>query len=270
MFRRNRAAFAGLILFAIILLCVIAGPFLYRVNPFAIVSRPFSQPGFGAAPLGTDYLGRDILAGLLNGGRLDLIVGLGAGTITMSIGVVVGALSGFYGGWVDSVLMRITEFFQVLPPLLLAMTIVSLFSPTVITITLSIGVVSWPPAARLTRGEFMRVRHLDYVQAARSIGAGKNWLIWRVILPNVLPPLIVAATLAAANAILFESGLSFLGLGDPNVMSWGLMMGQNRDYALAAWWTTTMPGVAIFFTVLSISLIGDGLSEAFNVRLRER
>jgi peptide/nickel transport system permease protein len=270
MFRRNGAAVAGLV----VLLCVIAitllGPSIYRVDPFDLVSTPLLPPGDPDAPLGTDYIGRDILAGIIVGGRASLLVGATAATLTMAIGVVIGALAGFYGGRVDRLLMRLTEFFQVLPPLLLAMTLVTLFSPSLVTIAVSIGVVSWTGAARLTRAEFLRIRELEYVRAARSIGARHRHLIWRVILPNALPPLIVSATLAVGVAILFESGLSFLGLGDPNVMSWGLMIGGNRQYMLDAWWAATIPGIAIFLTVLSISLIGDGLNEAFNPRLRER
>ena len=270
MFLRNKAALAGLVLFGLVVLMTVFGPLLYPVDPFDLVSTPLTPPGSEDAPLGTDYIGRDLLAGILAGGRVSLAVGLVAAALTMTIGVAIGALAGFHGGAVDRLLMRVTEFFQVLPPLLLAMTIVTLFSPSVATVAVSIGIVSWPGAARLTRAEFLRIRNLEYVTAARSIGARPGRLIWRVILPNALPPLIVSATLAIGTAILFESGLSFLGLGDPNVMSWGLMMGGNRNYLLDAWWAPTIPGVAIFVTVLSISLIGDGLNEALNPRLRER
>lgn len=270
MFRRNKAAVAGLAVLAIVLGVTLFGPSLYPVDPFAIVSAPLLPPGEEDAPLGTDYLGRDVLAGIVNGGKASIAVGVIAASLTMTIGIAVGALAGFYGGLTDRLLMRVTEFFQVLPPLLLAMAIVTLFSPSLATVAVSIGIVSWPGAARLTRAEFLRIKNLEYVKAARSIGARNSRLIWQVILPNALPPLIVSATLTTGIAILFESGLSFLGLGDPNVMSWGLMMGFNRDYMLEAWWTATMPGVAIFLTVLSISLIGDGLNEAFNPRLRER
>ena len=154
--------------------------------------------------------------------------------------------------------MRLTEFFQVLPALLFAMVLVSLFSQSLATIAIAIGVVSWPPVARLTRAEFLKIKELEYVKAARAIGARNRRLIWRVILPNALPPLVVSATLTIGVAILFEAGLSFLGLGDPNVMSWGLMIGLNRDFVIDAWWAVTFPGLAIFVTVLSVSLIGDG------------
>ena len=186
------------------------------------------------------------------------------------IGVLVGALAGYYGGWVDEVLMRVTEFFQVLPSLILAMVLVSLFSPTLTTVTIAIGLVSWPTTARLTRAEFLKIRQLDYVKSARAIATSDAHLIWRIILPNALPPIIVAAALMIGGAILFEAGLSFLGLGDPNIMSWGWMIGTGRPYALDAWWIIAFPGFAIFLTVLGMSLVGDGLNDASNPKLRDR
>ena len=166
--------------------------------------------------------------------------------------------------------MRVTEFFQVLPTLLFAMVLVSLFSPSIRTIAFAIGVVSWPQTARLTRAEFFKIKNLEYVSASRAIGMSNMSIMWKVILPNALPPLVVSATLIVGAAILFEAGLSFLGLGDPNVVSWGGMIGDNRPYILDAWWVVTLPGLAIFITVLSISLIGDGLNDAFNPKLRDR
>ena len=191
-------------------------------------------------------------------------MGASAAAICVIIGIAIGAAAGFYGGLLDEGLMRITEFFQVLPALLFAMALVSLFGPNLVTIAVAIGLVSWPPVARLTRAEFLRIKELDYVTASRAIGAPDRRLIWRVILPNALPPLIVAATLTVGAAILFEAGLSFLGLGDPNAMSWGLMIGANRDFVLDAWWTVTLPGLAIFVTVLGVSLVGDGLTDALD------
>jgi peptide/nickel transport system permease protein len=234
-----------------------------------VVYRPMAPPGEEGYWLGTDYLGRDITAGIVHGAKATLMVGAAAALCTVFIGVLIGAFAGFYGGGVDNILMRITEFFQVLPPLLLSMVLVMLFSPTLPVIALAIGVVSWPGVARLTRGEFLKIRQQEYVMAARAIAAKNRRLIWRVILPNALPPLIVTATLNVGVAILFEAGLSFLGLGDPNIMSWGLMIGASRDYIFESWWAVTFPGVAIFLTVLSVSLIGDGLTYALNPKLRE-
>ncbi|NIA70393.1 ABC transporter permease [Pelagibius litoralis] len=270
MFRAHHAAMAGLAFLGFICLVSIVGPYLYTVSPRDMVWAPFTPPGASQYILGTDYLGRDLLAGLINGGRITITVGLTAALIAVTIGVTVGAFAGFFGGQVDNILMRITEFFQVLPYLLFAMVVVMLFSPTIINISIAIGIVSWTDMARLTRGEFMRVREMDYVKAERSIGARNAWLIWAVILPNAAPPLIVVAALAIGNAILFEAGLSFLGLSDPNTMSWGRMIGDNRPFILDNSWGVTLPGTIIFLTVLAVSLVGDGLNDALNPKLRHR
>lgn len=270
MFVRNTSAVIGLVLFIAIILIALFGPGLMDVDPFDLVSMPMSPPGSELAILGSDYLGRDILTGLVYGGRATLAVGFVAAFLSVFIGVIVGALAGYYGGWVDEVLMRITEFFQVLPSLLFAMVLVTLFSPTLWTIAIAIGVVSWTHTARLARAEFLRLKQLDYVLAERTIGATNSRIIWNIILPNAIAPLIVSATLAIGTAILFEAGLSFLGLGDPNMMSWGLMIGNNRPYILDTWWAVTFPGIAIFLTVLAVSLIGDGLNDALNPKLRDR
>lgn len=269
MFARNGPAMTGLMLLATIVLATLFGPGLYGVDPFSMVDMPFAPPGPDCL-LGTDYLGRDILAGVIVGGRATLAVGASAAAITVLIGVVIGTFAGYFGGWVDAVLMKVTEFFQILPTLLFAMVLVTIFSSSLVTIAIAIGAVSWTATARLTRAEFIRIRDLEYVKAARTAGARDFYLMFRVILPAALPPIIVAAALAVGISILFEAGLSFLGLGDPNTMSWGMIIGQNRDYLLNAWWTVTFPGIAIFLTVLSISLIGDGVNDALNPRLRRR
>jgi len=269
MFFRNKAALFGLGLLLAIILMAFLGPFLYRIDPFDIVWAPLAPPGEEGFLLGTDYLGRDVLAGIIHGASATLAVGAAAALCTVCIGLALGAAAGFYSGWVDTVLMRITEFFQVLPPLLFAMVLVTLFAPNLITISISIGVVSWPSVARLTRSEFLKIREREYVMAARSIGSRNGRIIWRVILPNALPPLIVTATLIIGVAILFEAGLSYLGLSDPNIMSWGFMIGSSRDYIFESWWAVTFPGVAIFLTVLAVSLVGDGLTDAFNPKLRQ-
>ena len=271
MFRRNVPALVGTAILLIIVTVTLYGWFIYTGDPYEIVWAPHEPPGVTPEfPLGTDYLGRDLIAGLLVGGGPTLVVGAAAAALTMVIGITLGALAGYFGGWIDNLLMRFTEFFQVLPALLFAMVLVTLFSPSLTMIAIAIGVVSWPQTARLTRAEFLKIRNLEYVTAARAIGAKDGRIMWRVILPNALPPLIVSATLTVGVAILFEAGLSFLGLGDPNTMSWGLMIGSNREYILQAWWPVTFPGLAIFLTVFAVSLIGDGLNDAFNPKLRER
>jgi peptide/nickel transport system permease protein len=270
-FSRNKAAMLGLVLLSLIVLVMLFGPSLYGVQPFDMRGAPFTEPFTdNSLWLGTDYLGRDILAGMLIGGRVTLIVGLAAAVITMTIGIAVGALAGYFGGWVDSLLSRLTELFQVLPALLFAMVLVTLFQPTLTVVSVAIGLVSWTGTARLARAEFMRLRGLEYISAARAMGARHLRLMLREILPNALPPLIVSATLIIGVAILFEAGLSFLGLSDPNVMSWGLMIGSNRRNILECWWAVTFPGAAIFLTVLSVSLIGDGLNDALNPKMHLR
>jgi len=269
MFRRNRPAMAGTVVFLILLAIVIYGA-LYGGDPFEIVWAPQTPPGEDGFVFGTDYLGRNLLTGLLTGGAPTMVVGASAAALSIFIGITIGAFAGYFGGWVDTLLMRVTEFFQVLPALLFAMVLVTLFSPSLVTSSFAIGIVMWPQTARLTRAEFLKIRELEYVTAARAIGARDRRIMWRVILPNALPPLIVSATLTVGVAILFEAGLSFLGLGDPNTMSWGVMIGANREYILDAWWPVTFPGIAIFLTVFSVSLIGDGLNDAFNPKLRER
>lgn len=270
-FIRNIPALIGSIIFALILIMTLYGALFYRADPFEIVWLPFVPPFTEAAfPLGTDYLGRDLGAGILSGGATTLAVAMTAAMLTLSIGISFGAIAGYCGGISDDILMRITEFFQVLPALLFAMVLVTVFSPSPVTIAFAIGVVSWPQTARLTRAEFLRIRELDYVTAARAAGSSDLSIMIGVILPNALPPLIVSGSLTVGVAILFEAGLSFLGLGDPNVMTWGQMIGANRNYILESWWPVTLPGMMIFFTVLSISLIGDGLNDALNPKMRER
>lgn len=268
-FRTNKPAMAGLLILSAILCFVIWGV-VQNKDAFEIVWAPHSVPGEEGFTFGTDYLGRSVLTGLLAGGAPTLAVGAASAMISVFIGITIGALSGYFGGWVDNLLMRVAEFFQVLPALLFAMVLVTLFSPSLFTVSFAIGVVLWPQTARLTRAEFLKIRELEYVRAARAIGAKDGRIMWRVILPNALPPLIVSATLTVGIAILFEAGLSFLGLGDPNVMSWGVMIGANREYIFDAWWPVTFPGLAIFLTVFAVSLIGDGLNDAFNPKLRER
>jgi peptide/nickel transport system permease protein len=270
MFRRNHAAMVALVVLSLIVLLAIFGPYIYPVDPFDMVWAPFSPPGVDGFWLGTDYLGRDLTAALIHGARVSILIGLAAALMSVFIGVSVGALAGFYRGWVEEVLMRITEFFQVLPTLLFSMVIVALFGASLPMITFAIGIVSWTAVARITRSEFLRIRELEYVTASRASGATNSKLMFQIILPNALPPIIVQAALMVGSAILFEAGLSFLGLTDPNVVSWGQVIGSNRQYILDASYTVTIPGIAIFVTVLAISLVGDGLNDALNPKLRQR
>lgn len=270
MFLRNHAAVAALVVLLCIGFVAVFGPWIYPTDPFEMVWAPFSPPGENGFLLGTDYLGRDLLSMIINGARVSLLIGLAAAVVSIFIGVTIGALAGFYRGWVEEVLMRITEFFQVLPTLLFSMVLVALFGASLPMITFAIGVVSWTAVARITRAEFLRIRELEFVMASRASGVPNRNLMFGVILPNALPPIIVQSALMVGSAILFEAGLSFLGLTDPNVVSWGQIIGSNRQYILDASYTVTLPGLAIFITVLAISLVGDGLNDALNPKLRQR
>ena len=269
-FFKSYSAVTGLVILIGIAVMGFIGPLFYPTDPFDMVWMPFSPPGADGFLLGTDYLGRDILSQIINGARVSIAIGFSAALVSCFIGVGIGSFAGFYGGWVEETLMRITEFFQVLPTLLFAMVIVALFGSSVLSITLAIGAVSWASVARITRSEFLRIKELDFVLASRSSGSNNMALIFRVILPNAAAPIIVQSALLVGAAITFEAGLAFLGLSDPNVVSWGQGIGSNRVYILDATYTVTFPGIAIFITVLAISLVGDGLNDALNPKLRSR
>jgi len=228
-YRRNRAAVLGLILLgAVILMALVAG--IYEpVDPLRRAGDPLARPFVDwATPLGTDQLGRDILAGILHGARISLMIGVVATSISITIGVAVGACAGYFGGWVDDVLMRVTEAFQTIPNFVLLLALVAILGSQIENIVLAIGIVSWTAPARLARAEFMSLRNREFVEAARNLGVGDASLIFREILPNALPPVVVYASVIMALAILLESALAFLGLGDPNYASWGNMIGQGR------------------------------------------
>jgi len=264
----NPAAVVGLLLLLAVLAAALAAGWAYPRNPLSLAGRPLQWPGDSSRfLLGTDQVGRDIAAQILYGARVSLGIGVVATAIAAVIGLVLGAVAGFYGGWIDDLLMRITEAFQILPNFLLLLVLVAVFGSEITTVVLSIGVVSWPPVARLTRAQFLALRHSEFVQAARSLGVGDIKLIFREILPNALPPVIVYASVIMAVAILLESALAFLNLSDPNVPSWGNLIGAGRGVIRVQWYVSAIPGVAILVTVLGISLVGQGLNDALNPRL---
>lgn len=269
LFLANKGAVFGAILLIIMAFAGVFGERLYPVSATDIVAAPMSPPSM-ALPLGADYLGRDVFAGLLHGAGTTLVIGVAATLATVVIGLLIGAIAGFFGRRVDNALMRVTEFFQVLPPILLAMVLVSVFGAKIWNVILVIGLVTWPPLARLTRAEFLKLKEREFIRAEYAMGSSNLNIMFRVLLPNASPPLIVATALNIGTAILFESGLSFLGLSDPDVASWGYMIGSSRDYIFDAWWSVIFPGVAIFLTVLALSLVGDGLNDALNPKLRQR
>lgn len=271
MFMANKAAVVGAVLMVVILFVSYVLPLFVTGDKFAFAGKRHLEPLSDGGPLlGTDYLGRDVGLIVMHGGSTTLEVAGFAALLIVTVGALVGALAGYYGGIIDRILMKVTEFFQVLPGLLFALVIVALFGGSTLTIVLAIGIISWPPVARQTRSEFLKQKNLEYVKAAKSIGASNSRIILRTILPNTLPVLIVQATLTMGAAILFEAGLAFLGLGDPDSLSWGYYVGLNRQYFLVNWWGVTFPGFMVFLTVLSLSLIGDGIQDAINPKLRGR
>lgn len=269
-FARNRAALAGLAVLLLVTLMALAAPALYPGDPWDMVAEPFLPPGSPGYPAGTDMMGRDIAAGLFHGARVSLLIGMVATGVALLIGVAVGAAAGYFGGLADNALMRLTELFQTIPAFLFAIVLVAIFRPSVATVVLAIGVVSWPPVARLTRGEFLSLRGRDFVQACVAMGMGDTRIIALHVLPNALAPIVVTGSLMVATAILTEAGLAFLGLSDPNVMSWGSIIGAGREVLRTAAWITALPGLAIMLTVLAINLVGEGLNDALNPRLRGR
>jgi peptide/nickel transport system permease protein len=268
-FRRNRAAVMGLAILGLVLVLAILAPILYPASPFKLVGRPFLPP-FDRFLLGTDMLGRDVAAGVAHGARTSLMIGVVATLIAVAIGTLVGGVAGYFGGLVDDLLMRLTEIFQTIPSFIFAIVLVAILSPSIQSIVAAIAVVSWPATARLVRGEVLSLRNREFVQACVALGMSDLNVLFRQILPNCLSPLIVTGSLSVATAILSESALAFLGLGDPNVMSWGFMIGAGRAVLRDAWWLCAIPGVLILLTVLAINLVGEGINDALNPRLRNR
>ncbi|MCC5977740.1 MAG: ABC transporter permease [Salinarimonas sp.] len=267
-FARNKGAVIGLIILAIILAAAVLAPYFYPTSPWRMVTRPFLAPmAMDGYWLGTDALGRDVASGVMHGARVSLIIGLVSTLTALAIGIPIGALAGYFGGLLDDALMRFTEFFQTIPAFALAIVIVAILQPSLFSIVIAIAIVSWPPVARLVRGEVLSLRSREYVQAAVVIGQSTPRIILTQVLPNTIAPITVMASIMVASAILLESALSFLGLGDPNMMTWGYMIGAGRTRLIEAWWISFFPGVAIFLTVLALNLVGEGLNDALNPRL---
>jgi peptide/nickel transport system permease protein len=251
------------------LIAALAGWF-FPFSPWDMQGAPFQPPGDPGFLLGSDSLGRDVAAGIAYGARVSLLIGGISTAVALLFGVTLGAIAGYAGGALDDVIMRFTEFFQTVPSFVLAIVLVAIFSPSLCSIVAAIAIVSWPPVTRVIRAEFLSLRSREFVQAAHVLGRSHTAIVLREILPNALAPLIVLASLMVANAILLESGLSFLGLGDPNLMSWGFMIGAGRSVIRLAWWMSVFPGLAIFSTVLALNLIGEGLGDALNPHLAHR
>ncbi|GAB3120375.1 ABC transporter permease [Novispirillum itersonii] len=268
---RSPAAVLGLTLLVAVVALALSADLLFPRNPLGLAGRPLQwpldNPRFW---LGTDTAGRDIAAQIFHGARMSLLIGVVATSIAIVLGILVGAVSGYYGGVVDEVLMRVTDAFQTLPNFLLLLLLIAVFGSRIETVVIAIGVVSWPAPARLTRAEFLSLRNREFVEAGRLSGLGDLRLIFGEILPNALPPVIVYASVVMATSILLESALAFLNLSDPNVPSWGNLVGQGRSVLRTEWYVCAVPGLAILLTVLAVSLVGQGLNDALNPRLDEQ
>ncbi|MHB2266447.1 ABC transporter permease [Aliihoeflea sp. PC F10.4] len=266
---RSPMAVAALIVILVIGLIAVFAPLLVGHDPNVGSSVSLLPPLSAGHPLGTDHLGRDVWAQLAFGARVSLSVGILAALSALSIGVLIGALSGYFGGWTDAVLMRLSEFFQTLPRFVVALIVVALFGTGLFKLILVIGFLSWPQTARIVRSSVLSLREATFVEAARVGGMSARAIILREILPNVAAPIVVVTALAIASAILLEAGLGFFGVGDPNLPSWGTMLNQAQEYLRQAWWMAVFPGLAIAVVVLSFNVFSDGLNDALNPKLRQ-
>lgn len=293
-FKRNRAGVAGLGIVVFIALVGAFGGFFvkYPARPDTGAFEPFYKgdvrvPPNSEYPLGTSAMGTDVLSDIVHATKYSLYVGVVVTGITMVIAIIVGSISGFYGGWIDNVLMRISEIFLVFPSLLFILVFARIFTlvvgdpfwvipiinvkfPAGLTIVIVIlAIFNWASTARMIRGEFLRVRELDFIEAERALGANNTRIIFRHILPNILSSIIVVSSLTIASAILLEAAVSFLGFGDANTATWGQILQENFSDMRVVWWAEIYPGLMILLTVFGFNLLGDGLSDALNPRLRD-
>jgi peptide/nickel transport system permease protein len=269
-FSKNRLAVIGAVTVLLLITVSLFAPFIAPYDPTAINVHDVLSPPSKTHLLGTDELGRDVFSRIIWGSRVSLKVGFIAVGIAIIIGIVIGALSGFYGGKIDAILMRFVDIMLAFPTFFLILAVIAILEPSIFTIMVVIGITSWMDVARLVRAEFLTLKERDFVGAARAIGVTDARLIFRHILPNALSPVFVAATFGVAGAILIESGLSFLGLGvQPPDPSWGNILTAGKDNIEVAWWLSLYPGLAILITVLSYNLVGEGLRDALDPRLWE-
>lgn len=266
-FTRSGPGLIGAVILALLALAALAAPLLFPGDPLKIagpaLTAPFTDPAF---PFGTDRLGRDVLAGVFHGARASLAVGLAAAFAALAIGLVVGTLAGFASGFIDEALMRVADAFQIVPGFLLALAFVSTLGASMPTVILAIALSAWAEPARLARAEVLSIRERDYVAAARIIGMHPLEIAFREILPNALPPVLAFAAITVAGAILTEAALSFLGLGDPNIVTWGGMIAEGRNVLRAAPFLSIIPGLALVSAVLGVYLVSEGVSDALRPR----
>ena len=272
--RRPSAVVGGVLLVAVVAVSL-TFPLYYGVDPLdqdlmARLTPPaWQQDGTWSYPLGTDNLGRDVLARILHGSRVSLMVGFAAVLVAALSGILLGLVSGYYGGRLDSVIMRTADIFMAYPFMLLTISVIAVLGTSILNLILVLGLSDWVTYARTIRGSVLSLKEKEFVEASRAIGTAHRVILFRHILPNVISPVMVLGTLRVANIIIWESGLSFLGMGVPPPMpTWGRMLAEGRLYIMDAWWLVTLPGLAIMITILSINLLGDGLRDALDPRLR--
>lgn len=268
-FASNPAALFGLIVVVIFTIMGVFAQQLAPNNPISSVAEPFISPQPGLW-MGSDNLGRDVFSRFMMGVRVSLIVGVGAASLSTVVGVLVGATAGYAGGWVDVVLMRIADIILTIPLIVLGLVMAAFLGGSIVNIILIIAFLSWPRAARLVRGEFLALRGREFVHAAVATGSSTGWIIFREILPNTLPPVLVDWSLDVGRAIVLEAGISFLGMGDPSAGSWGMMLQEAQRFLRQAWWLSVFPGIGIALLALAANLIGEGLNDALNPKLEER
>jgi peptide/nickel transport system permease protein len=270
-FRRNKPALAGMGVIVVLYLVALLAPVLAPYDPIAqkdIATTGYLPPSMSHW-FGTDKFGRDVLSRMIYGSRISLSIGFIATAISITIGTLIGAIAGYFGGKTDAVLMRFTDMVLAFPRLVLLIMIVALFSPSIAVIIVVLGLTQWPGTTRIVRGDVLSLREREFIQAARSLGFGRARIILRHLVPNVLAPVIVTATLGIGNTIVLEAGLSFLGMGvQPPTPTWGSMVADGKDSLIGAWWVATFPGLIIVLVVLAFNLVGDGLRDALDPRLR--
>ena len=255
----------GLGLLLITLTLAVIAPAFVHTDPFALSGSPLAPPTH-AHPLGTDALGRDLLSGVVHAAGASLLIATAVVLVAVVCGASIGLLAGYRGGWIDDALCRATELFQVMPRLFVVAIVVALFGPGVDRVVLTLGLTSWPILARVVRNEVLATRHIEFIVASEALGASPAYIAWRVLLPNVLPSVAVMVGLLFGQVLLTEASLGFLGLGDPNTLSWGLLVGESQGFLRTAWWLAVFPGLAITVAILAFNLLADALSAALGGR----
>lgn len=268
-FSRNKPAVFGLVMIVFFAGLSLSAPFLPISNPYEPDTSASLAPPSYAHPFGTDLLGRDIFSRVIFGSRISLLVGFLAGIVTIVVGTAIGVFAGHAGGLIDDLLMRFTEIILIIPAFLLALLVVAVFGSNLWLIVGVIGLTHWPGSARIIRSQVLSLKGQEFIEGARAVGCNQFQIVFRHLIPNVVSSMIVLWSLMTSRAIIVEASLSFLGLGDPNFVTWGQMLLSSLAYMRSAWWGAVFPGLAIFLTVLSFNMVGDGLTEVFNPKLRE-